>query len=524
MPIHTITPSQGIFCLRGSTALRSLRYALLLSIGCLLAACSAQPSAALSAQHNLSHPQLPADAKTLLAHAEAVHRASREHELIWQQFWNPQQGFIIYYRQGPALLYTQSEPLPGGLEVAPNTYFYATGLDRLTDGIFLRYPVGDKTVTAVALQSSMEETAGLLFHEAFHVHQAEYFNQRLEARFVDDTLFADAHVRALLEMRRQVLLAALTDIADSRPSTSQARLRPHQLALLTLDNELRESIGDATLERLYQLEIIEGTAALVGLRAHLLSLPNHPRGVDLHASMTTNLSKGLARPEGGIHSASDLRLYAYGTGAASVFLLAQLSSDYQTLIATKLVDAQVLTLLEPSTAPRPLTAVFAAYDYAGWLSWAEADETSSQQLSLPDFATLTPATLDIAIGLHSAAAAQALNVNFSSGTRGFSQPAQGSYMLPQPLSVSVHGRQTSLLIEGPATHLMSPQQDSPVLRLQVKVESLPALCAYNPDGTRVLSCELDAISFEWQGVQFEHQATTSVSQRGQHLHIDVHEH
>ena len=518
MPIHCVMPS------------RRARCTLVLSMLCLLAACSAQPSSGSSAMpaanddRDHAHHQLPADARILLAHADSVHRASRESELIWQDFWHPQQGFILYQRHGPALLYTQGEPLAGGLMVAPDTYFYATGLDRLTDSIFLRYPVGETTVTAVALQSTIEETTGLLFHEAFHVHQAEHFNQRLEARFVDDAIFADAQVRTLLEMRRQILLAALTEWSTDHQSNSLAWLRSHQQALLRLDDELREHVGAATVERLYQLEIIEGTAELVGLRAHLLSLPNLPREVDLQASLATNLRTRLARPEGGIHNASDLRLYAYGTGAMSVFLLAQLSSDYQALISTQLIDAQVLTLFQ-SSIPRPsLTEVYADYDYTSWLHWAETDDTSRQQLTLPDFAALTPATLEFTIGLNSADAAQALNVNFSSGEQGFSQPAQGSYMLPQPLSVSVHGRLTSLLIEGPATHLMSPQQDSPVLRLQVKVESLPALCAHNPDGTRVLSCELDDIRFEWQGVQFEHQATTSVHQRGQHLHIDVHEH
>lgn len=524
MPMFYLMPSRR--ALSQSTALASKlqRCTLILCILFLLAACHAQPKTTAMAigndQPSLPHAHLPADARTLLAHAEAVHRASRESELIWQNFWLPQQGFILYQRQGPALLYSHSEPLAGGLMVAPNTYFYPTGLDQLTDSIFLRYPVGDTTVTAVTLQSSVEETTGLLFHEAFHVHQAEYFNQRLEARFVDDALFTDAEVRALLEMRRQVLLKALQE----RAPDAQTSLAQHLQALLTLDDELRKRIGDAALERLYQLEIIEGTAELVGLRAHLLSLPDYPRAVDLQASLISNLSQRLQRPEAGIHSASDLRLYAYGSGAASVFLLAQLSSDYQALISSGLVDAQVLTLLAPRASSRSLTEIYADYDYAGWLSWAEADEASRQQLSLPDFAALTPATLDIAIGLHSAAAAQALNVNFSSGVQGFSQPTEGSYMLPQPQSVSVHGRHTSLLIEGPATHLISPQQDNPTLRLQIKVDSLPTLCAHNPDGTRVLSCELDTINFHWQGVQFEHQATTIVNQRGQHLHIDVHEH
>ncbi|MCC5879934.1 MAG: hypothetical protein JJU03_08585 [Idiomarina sp.] len=454
------------------------------------------------------------DINRLLEHAEYIHRAGARHELIWQNFWDHEQGFLLYIRQGPALLYTHSTPIPGGDQVAPHTYLYADGLERLTDSIFLRYPLPETTVTAVVLQSNGEQTAGLLFHEAFHAWQSTHFKQRMDSRYVNDDAFADPHVRALLQMRREVLSTALTHQHLSANTVG---------ALRTIDDLLRENLGDSIIERLYQLELIEGSAELVGTRAQILSLPETTRRIDFAASLRANLVDGLSSRQGSVHSASDLRFYAYGTGAASAYILAQLDPNYQRMLATELVDQQILSQLNLPAEPPSPARLYRQLRYSHWLDWATRDEQTERSLSLSNFAALTPATLDIRINMHSAAAAAALNVNFSSGLQGFSQPLAGSYMLPEPLSVSVHGANTSLLIEGPATHLMSPRDDTPALRLQIKVESLPALCSFNPDGTRVLTCELDSLSLDWEGVQFEHKATTTIEQRGQSLYINVDE-
>ncbi|RUO29170.1 hypothetical protein CWE12_09285 [Aliidiomarina sedimenti] len=439
--------------------------------------------------------------RELVEHAQYIERAAAQAEELWPDFWSANTPFIVYFRQGPALLVSEQVPEGDYQQLSERYYYYEDSLPRLSDSFHIDYQAGDIVATAVSLQSSPQDTLSLLFHEAFHGYQRSHFSRTAVAEFVDPDAFKNPQVRALLQLRRDLLEQALDAPVERVPGLLDD--------LLTIDHLLVMQMGAEPMERMHQLEIIEGTAEYIGLTAGRLV---HPR-----FNVTRRVKDHLQVNPEGVHNSSNLRRYSYGTGAAQVILATRLEQDAQQQIN----DASSLNALlaewrqfeEPDEAR--INDLLARYPIEALVEWAYQQSSPDQALNLEQFAALTEATLDFAIHLKSKQATAGLDVNFSSGTGGFTQPQQGSYVLPQPQSISIYGNMTKLLIEGAATHMQSPGDESPVLRLQVKVDSLPVLC----DGNE--SCQLESIDFTWQGIEFSHAAETSVRQQGSHLHIDV---
>lgn len=459
---------------------------------------------------------------TLLEHAQAIHEVAHQSDKLWAGLQNPDEtGFIVYYRTGPALLYTSGTPIAGGEQIAPHSYLYMNGLPRLTDGFQLNYPLPDAEVTAVSVQKTPADTAELFFHEAFHAFQSTHFSTNSGVEFVADSVFAEPELRALLEVRRIILRETMQVIGH--PTTESAvKLSDYLYDLQAIDRLMSELVSPTTLNRIYQLERLEGSAELVGLRAQILSGdPAHP---ELDAATANLIYQRLAEPAHSVRDGSELRLYSYGSGAALVAALQQISADYPSLIeqSPSILSAINHALPDLSQNPDVIDSTLARYEFAHWMDWAYRDSRQEDVLTLQHFADLSPSTLIIAIHLHSAAAAAGLDVNFSSGPAGFNQPEEGSYILPEPVSVSVHNSNMSLLIEGLPTHLMPPNTDSPKLQLLVKTQALPLLCGESKPSHQY-HCDLETLIFGWEGVQFEYKASAQVRREGQSLYININE-
>lgn len=460
---------------------------------------------------------------TLLEHAQAIHEVARQSDKLWTGLQGPDEtaGFIVYYRTGPALLYTPGAPIPGGEQIAPHSYLYINGLPRLTDGFQLNYELPDSAVTAVSVQKTPADTAELFFHEAFHVFQSTHFSTNDGVEFVADSVFAEPELRALLQVRRIILRETMQAIAH--PTTeSTADISDYLYDLQAIDTLMSELVRPSTLNRIYQLERLEGSAELVGLRAQALS--THPAHPDLDVATANLISKRLAEPEHSVRDGSELRLYSYGSGAALVAALQQINDDYESLINKHPSIVSAITHALPNLPQNQdvIDSTLSRYNFTHWMDWAYRDSHEEDVLTLQHFTDLSPSTLIIAIHLHSAAAAAGLDVNFSSGTAGFSQPEEGSYILPEPVSVSVHSANMSLLIEGTPTHLMPPNTGSPKLQLLIKTKALPLLCGESKS-SREYHCELETLTFGWEGVQFEHRAAAQVRREGQNLYININE-
>lgn len=459
--------------------------------------------------------------RQLVEHAQVIERINQPAAEIWPGFWSARPSYILYQRQGPALVVSDTTPEGDYQQLTPRFYYFPNGLPRLSDSFHIDYQLGELQATAASLQATPRATVSLLFHEAFHGYQREHFSRGQASEFVEASVFQDPQIRALLELRRLLLAQALD-------ATPEQVIQPLE-DLLIIDQVLLLQMGVDAVKRLHQLELIEGSADYVGAQAEMLT---QTRGGALDAAqrLTNHAIKDRLRSlPNGVHHTTELRRYSYGTGAALVAIANRLARAADTLATNTLATNNPATLIQQSPSLQAL--------YEGWLDfsepndetinsllsrhpfdelvqWAYQQSSPSQALNLEQFAALTPATLDFAIHLKSKQATSALDVNFSTGNGGFTQPAENSYVLPAPQSVSVYAHMTSLLVEGAATHLQSPGEE-PILRLQVKVDELPPLCGEQP------SCQIEGLEFSWHGVEFSHQALASIRREENHLHIDV---
>ncbi|MCC5879783.1 MAG: hypothetical protein JJU03_07810 [Idiomarina sp.] len=439
--------------------------------------------------------------RELVEHAKYIERTAARAEALWPDFWHSSTLFIVYVQQGPALLVSQVTPV-GDYEQLSETYFYfERGLPRLSGSFNIDYQVGDIVSTAVSLRETPQDTLSLLFHEAFHGYQRHHFNSAAIDEFVHEDAFKDPQVRALLQLRRLLLQNSL-----KAPAQQLSHLVDD---LLTIDHLLVLLMGADPVERMHYFELREGTAEYVEHAANRLTSPSY--------NIEGAVSQRLEVLPQGVHHNTELRIYSYGTGAAQVLIAKRMvqSAEQQINAAPSLhaLFTQWRGYAEPSDDT--INGLLSRYPFETTLEWAYEHSDPEAALTLERFAVLDDATLDFSIHLKSPQAADALDLNVSSGPDGFTQPQQGSILFPRPDSVSIYAAMTSLLIEGVATHLQTPIDDNRVLRVQVKVDSLPELCE------QASSCQLDTLDFNWQGVQFSHESDVSVRQDGSHLYIEV---
>lgn len=435
-------------------------------------------------------------------HADRIEQLAAQQSLDWGDFLAEPLSFIVYEPEGAALLVTSAEPAQGYTQQTTNRYLYPDGLPRLSSAFILNYPIGTLSVTAVSLRDSPQQTAKTFFHEHFHSYQDTRFTAVATHRALSSEHFTNPQIRALLEMRRQLLVQALR---SEQPASDFL----HDLQ--ALDHLLAMQFDDTALTHLYQLEIIEGTAEYAETS---ITQPSS-------AARSEQLQAQLGIPEHGVHSASDLRWYSYGSGAAITSLLHQLDATVPKTISAHLTLPDVIAAHPDINSPasftdEALSTVLSRYNIERWLVWA-MNESPAQVFSLQQFEQLTPAAITFKLILTSAEAASHLDMNFAGGPAGMEQPDDGGFLLSQPEAVSVYGRATSLVIRDTPTYLMTPDQP-PAIEVTVRVDTLPDLC----DG--MSDCTLETLKLDWQGIQFEHSADTRVEQQGEQLTITIYEH
>lgn len=449
-----------------------------------------------------SRPAYDPMSAQLHQHADYIEQLANNRQLEWNDFLAEPLNFIVYQPQGAALLITHSAPVEGFSEQHGNRYFYPAGLPHLTGVFTLNYAAGDITMTAVSLRNTPQDTAELFFHEHFHSYQDQSFSATALHRTISSEHFTNSQVRALLQMRRQLLSQAV----QNNNSASN-----YLADLIVLDHLLAMQFDDAAMKHLYQMEIIEGTAEYAEI------VLNHQSP----SAISAQIQEQLAQPEHGVHSANDLRFYSYPTGAAITYLLHQLNPQTPNLVETHNTLNDVIAThfnisLPAQYTDEELAEILSRYNIERWLVWA-MNETPAQAFTLQRFRQLTSASVTINLTLVNPEAASHMDMNFAGGTQSMHQPDEGGFILPEPESVSVHGRATSLVIRQTPTYQYVSSQ-SPMIHIESRVDSLPDLCSGQS------SCTLDSLKLDWQGIELEHNAKTHIKQQGDALIISIEEH
>lgn len=365
-----------------------------------------------TSQHTAQHRD---SQKELLEFATTTQESHGHFASVWPGFWNENTPFITFNYEGEAVLFTQSEPIPGYQKLEDNYYFYSERLPNLTDFTFhINYPVSNGEVATAIRLGSDESSADLrdtLLHEAFHGYQKANFADVGRSEFIDPKHIEEVTVRAMLQL--QLALAK-----QAHESREVAHIRDW----LMVRAALSEAIAPEVASYLGDVERIEGTANWVGIRA---SFAEHYRD---------KIDSFFYKFPGQFETTHALRSSAYITGALLIDVINDFSdpdNDWRHAIEQGETPYEVAVHLfdiSSEEATAQLNDVIAQYDFSEYL--ARAQVTQSDLVTLEDIAASYPYRLDVTVSVVMDDGRIELPMHFSGGEAGFHQLETSLIFLP----------------------------------------------------------------------------------------------
>lgn len=490
-------------------------HGILLSFGLLSVSCSKNMSSG-----NLHAPVIDRKHRTgiesLVDVAATVVHAAPYIDEVWPGYWAPDQAFLIYEPERVALLVS---PVPPGGAFAPvdstllpaeltgRAYSFQGSLPGLEGTFATDYAVGRLRVTAVALESAGGlQTMATLFHEGFHTYQDRHFSRTVgDARgalaegYVESGHLAAPEFRALAEVERRILASALSAPEDS--------LMPLLKQYLAVRRIRTENVPEAIRKEERQVERKEGSAHLVGLEAALLAAQG------TREALADSLAPYLTRPLDSV--AGDLpgvliRWRVYGTGAALGFLLDRLGEAWRPHLesgaafddllanAVRFDSADTQELAEPALQ---------RFGFAELLRNASTRSALDAHHTLDAFYALAPVRLVVEFTAPvEDGEGRSIDMHFSSGAGGFSQPAQGVLAIPDPVVFTSQLPTGSIVVRG--RPVLQDMRGMPRARFVILLGEVPPI-----NGRGRLSPgvhRLDRLMIQTDGVQLSLQGPLSI--------------
>jgi hypothetical protein len=235
-------------------------------------------------------------------------------------------------------------------------YLYSGPLPGLNGTLNLRYPLGDRIVLAIPWKGSAPVTASLLIHEAFHLVQRERFDDRGDSPILTEGLTGSPRFRALTEIERRVLIAALR-------SHSREEIAERARELLAVRRERYGATDAPTIARADRLhERIEGSAEWIGREGARIALGGSRDSAE-RALIDEWLRPPLDHPSVPIPDRL-VRTRAYGTGSAIAIILERLGAGWQRPLERGVaLDAQLAEAVGARAPRASLQNILAAHGY-----------------------------------------------------------------------------------------------------------------------------------------------------------------
>ncbi len=353
---------------------------------------------------------------------------------VWPGFSLPDRNWLVYDSTGTYLV-TKSVP-PASFEPKGRWFFRAGAPPGLNGLLNPAYRLGDLTVTAIPARSSPENTASVLYHEAFHAFQSERFRLSGPSLFAGSTVAntLTAELAAGIEVERRVLRDAIR-----APGVDGDQIR-EAVAV----RAYRSAAGSSALLNAERAaEQHEGLAQYVEERSIALARRRSPRAAD------DAIAARLELRSSAISGSPDERLVrarAYGTGAAIGLLLDRLGVDWKLEAQTEALDrllARHMTL-EPERIPILAAEAYRRYGYDSMLASTDPPWGDLRSFGENDFAALAPYRLVLEIEPNVTA-----GWSFSSAAgrpSGMHQPAPGVLLLPFAERFTANGTGLSVTV------------------------------------------------------------------------------
>jgi hypothetical protein len=285
--------------------------------------------------------------------AELVLNAPAAANEVWPGFSMPGRDWLVYDDTG-AYLVTPSKP-PAPFVAKGRMFVHAGPMPGRAGTLNLAYRLGDLTVVAVRAAATPERTAGLLYHEAFHVWQRERFSYLSAPAGPAGDYAAEltTGLAASMEVERRALRAAIrAGGIDTVRLQEAVAVRAQRAA----------SSSDALRAAERNVERREGLARYVEEHSLARALRRSDRApID---AIAAQLAIPL-RSFGGSPDERLVRARAYSTGGAMGVLLDRLGVEWKVRAHREALD---LLLAEhvalPPTAMSTLVAdAYARYEH-----------------------------------------------------------------------------------------------------------------------------------------------------------------
>jgi hypothetical protein len=433
-------------------------------------------------------------------------------EQVWPGYWPAGQAFMIY-QQGEAVLLVSSSTPPSGfvplrrasLPAELRSYLYRGALPGLEGAFRIDYPAGAEKATAVALNAGgLRATLTTLFHEAFHSYQDHRFAPLPSpaGEFVDASQIAAPEFRAMAEVERRMLTAALDLPADSLAEHLRRYLAVRWIRTQSVPENVRAV--ERTLERK------EGSAHLVGIQAALLATGGSPE--QLAAALRPYLAASFDSASGGLPERL-IRWRVYGTGSAIGLLLDLLGVDWRSRMERGATFDELLGAavhFDFSKAPSLAPPALERFGFGDLMARASSAAAGPAARSVEEFYTLAPARLVVEFTVPIENGRPKMEMNFSAGAGGFSELEPNVFAVFDPEVFTLQVPQGSLVVRG--RPVLQDTRGMAQMRLRVTV-LLPLVPAVAVGGGQPLLAgehRLERLRIDTNGVQLTVDQPVSV--------------
>lgn len=256
---------------------------------------------------------------SVVALVDQIAEAGPQLTTLWPGFWQPDEAFGLYtdsilvvYHDGPV-----------GGEFAPTEAANVWTADARSFELPVAYSrdfvLGQDTTTVAAYGDGPASAVETLVHEHFHSYQGSAFRDNGASQFIPTQAINESFIAAV--QRERELLAKALESAEPRDLIRR---------YLVVRDQRLHAVSAAIEAAEIQLERIEGTAYLIGLRAAQLVLDTSPDSVARRVVWSLRVPLD-SLPGGPVEQA--VRFRVYGTGAASALLLERMNVDWRDDVA-----------------------------------------------------------------------------------------------------------------------------------------------------------------------------------------------
>ena len=476
---------------------------------------------------NSSFIRLQAEDAPLVNAASAAVRVAPKVARRWRDYWSPKQSIIIYKPGNSAILISDvSPPLPfqpvnpASLprELRGRTYFHRGALPGLAGNFNTEYPIGEIFAIAVKLESSIDETIDVLFHEGFHKFQEKNFARTTgadsiklhEEKRLDNKILSQPEFVAQMELERRILSRAVERV-------SSRDLKPLLRQYLSVRRQRIQNLPEDIRTAELNIERKEGTASIIGSEA--ASLVTGQKKIIPSRQVKTFISDSPWKPQDNSTYAR-FRSRSYGSGAIIAWILTRMNVDWR---QRSQQGASFETLLseainfKPQDASTLAQASLDQFNFKELLTEAEKwKSTLPPEITVADFYLKGKVRLVINIPT-----VKGKGIRFTGRGAGLpSEPEEGITIFLTSQSFSFDYRQISLLAENRPYMLNSTRaKHYKHFEVTVMLDELPQITGFESGKPQIQW--LDGGTIEGGGVKLkvERAATLDITQDSITVHI-----